>query len=603
MKEGAYGIGEVPGIKYGKLGAWEDDVKYGKASLYVAAGFLSLWGGAGAHAQSADISGGLNDGHRDAPADLILTNAQVKTPDGWVQALAVRHGTIIALGDNTAALHFKGANTTLLDLHGETVLPGLHDMHVHPLFAGMEKLFSCALPPGADAKAVRARVSACAAGKKPGQWISGGNWVAGAFKAGEQTKALLDEAAPDNPVILTDEAHHSIWVNSKALEAAGVTAETKAPMGGIIEKDAAGQPTGLFRETAVDLVATHMPTATLQEKRQALLYSAHKMLSYGITSFIVASVRYGNIDALAELADEGLLKQRVRGCIVWNPAPEVALKATEALITDRAYYTRGRFHPDCVKIFMDGVPTESHTAAMLAPYAHGHGAKGALLPPVAQLNEAVARFDREGLQVKFHAAGDGAVRAAIDAVAYARAKNGFGGPMHDVAHNSFVDPADIPRVRGLGMAWEFSPYIWYPTPITADVEKAVGPARMKRFIPIREAVTTGANVVMGSDWSVVPSVNPWLAIETMVTRQVPGGGAALNREETVSFDEAMKIATLDGARLMGDSDKVGQLSLGMKADMIVTEQNPYKVKITDLHTTKVLMTFIDGEKVFDRSAE
>jgi predicted amidohydrolase YtcJ len=176
--------------------------------------------------------------------------------------------------------------------------------------------------------------------------------------------------------------------------------------------------------------------------------------------------------------------------------------------------------------------------------------------------------------------------------------------MHDVGHNSFVDPADIPRVRALHMAWEFSPYVWYPSPIVdVDVRNAVGNERLARFIPTKEAVDTGAPVIVGSDWSVVPSVNPWLAMETMVTRRAPGGGdVAIAESERVTLEQALRMYTTSAAEVMGDRDRVGSLEVGMHADFVVTEQNPFRVPITDVHATKVVSTYIDGEKVYDAAS-
>lgn len=545
----------------------------------------------------------------DAPPDLILTNGEIRTLSGWVQAIAIRQGIIIDLGSTQSVEKLRGAGTQVIDLSGSAVFPGLHDTHVHPLFAGLEQ-FTCGLAPGAAPKAIAATIRACAANKREGEWILGGNWVAAVFKFGEQGRAFLDAVAPQNPVLLNDEAHHSIWVNSLALKLAGVSRDTPNPANGIVERDARGEPTGLLRETATDLVERIVPSPSMELRRKALILAANQMLSYGITSFTVASVRVPDLEPLSALSGEGLIKQRVRGCIVWAPGDDQPDRDGEALIAARAFYTRPRFAPDCVKIFLDGVPTESHTGAMLAPYADTAGsgkaapARGILNIPQDVLNEAVTRFDRSGLHVKFHAAGDAAVREAINAVASAREANGMGGPIHDVGHSTFVDVADIPRTRAINMAWEFSPYIWYPTPMVAkDITDAVGAERMKRWMPIREAIATGALVTVGSDWSVVPSVNPWLAIETLVTRQMPGGSdVAAGEQEKISLNDALRLYTENGAALMAQRDKVGAIEIGMHADLVVTETNPFKMPITQVHTTKVKMTFIDGEKVFDASA-
>ena len=540
-------------------------------------------------------------------ADLLLLDGEVKTPSGWAQAVAIRQGVIIAVGDDTSVRAHAGRNTKIIDLAGDTVLAGLHDSHVHPMFAGLEQ-FRCRLTPGSKAKAITDTVAACAASANPGDWILGGNWVAAAFSPGQQTKALLDRAAPRNPVLLNDEAHHSVWVNSAALKLAGVTRATANPTGGIIEHDGHGEPTGLFRETATRLIEAAVPEPSEDLRRKALLLAANQMLSYGITSFTVASVRKPDIGPLADLSAEGLIKQRIRGCLVWDPLPDALRAADEALIDQRAFYARPRFATDCVKMFLDGVPTESHTGAMLEPYVDASGRanderppRGILQVPQDLLNAKVTQFDQLGLSVKFHAAGDAAVRAAIDAVEAAHRSNGFGGPMHAVGHSTFVAPADIPRVREVQMAWEFSPYIWYPTPMASiDITAAVGAERMKRWVPTREAVATKALVVAGSDWSVVPSVNPWLAMETMVTRQKPGGSPeTLGEAERISLEEAFRIFTLNGARLMRQDDRVGSIEVGKHADLIVTAGNPFRMPITSLHTTKVRLTFIDGELVYE----
>ena len=150
------------------------------------------------------------------------------------------------------------------------------------------------------------------------------------------------------------------------------------------------------------------------------------------------------------------------------------------------------------------------------------------------------------------------------------------------------------------MAWEFSPYIWFPTPMAAiDIRKAVGDERMKRWVPIRDALDTGALVAAGSDWPVVPLVDPWLAVETMVTRQVPGGSEeTLGLQGQVRLEDALRIMTWNGARLMGQGDKVGTIEVGKEADLVVTSQNPFDVASTEVHRTKVEMTFIAGERVY-----
>ena len=536
----------------------------------------------------------------EAPADLLFVGGTVLTSHGSATAIAVRHGVITAVGSDSAILALPHDGARVVQLDGATLMPGLYDLHVHTYYAGRDML-SCRFARGARLPEIVQAVKACAARTKPGEWIVGGSWVGAVFAKGEQNLAVLDQAAPDNPVLLNDESLHSVWLNSRALALAGIDRTTPAPPGGVIDHDGRGNLTGVLREVAAHNVEQVIPRPTPDQQVAAVKAATDRMLAFGIVGFTDAAVRRAYIAGLSRYAQSGGLKQYARGCIVWGPNSE----GSESLIPERQAWAGGRLQLDCVKMFLDGVPLEGETAAMLAPYAvhdgaHGPPGTGIKQIPEDQLFAAVAEFDRQGLIVKFHAAGDAAVREGIDAVAHARKVNGAAGQHHEVGHNTFVDPADIPRVRALGMTWEMSPYIWYPTPITAhDIAEAVGPERMQRLWPVREVVATGANVVVGSDWPVIADVNPWLALETLVTRQVPGAtGPAAAPNEAITRAEALHLMTVNGAREMGRLDRGGTIEPGKLADVIVVDRNPLTAPIGQIHATRVLATYIAGEQVF-----
>jgi predicted amidohydrolase YtcJ len=310
-------------------------------------------------------------------------------------------------------------------------------------------------------------------------------------------------------------------------------------------------------DAAINLVKQHVPPPSAEAVRAALQWSLQEMLSQGVTSFTEAAVGFPagadkELDAYTALADAGMLKQRVRLCLTWEPGSE----ATESVIARRNAYARERITPDCVKIFLDGVPTDSHTAAMVEPYAgriagraDAASRNGLLLVKQAVLDAAVTRFDRLGLTVKFHAAGDAAVRAGLDAIAAARRASGFSGHLHNVGHCTFVTRPDIARARAIAATFEVSPYLWGPSPINDSIAAAIGDTRMERVWPVREMLDAGALVVAGSDWAVVPSVNPWIAIEQLVTRERPGGSAdAYGRGEAITLPEALALFTTNAAR-------------------------------------------------------
>lgn len=540
-------------------------------------------------------------------ADRILVNGEVHTPKGWAAALAIRDGVIVAVGSSAEINAMRGTDTVVHDLDGAAVFPGLHDMHVHPIMGGLAQQ-RCLIPQELPLVEIQAHVAACVEAVAPGEWIQGGQWDAPAIGQ-VPTRAMLDTVAPDNPVVLIDTSGHSLWANSMALEMAGITRDTRDPKGGIIERDAAGEPTGVFREDAKQLVEAHVPLPTEAEVTRALEWSVQTMLSHGITTFTDAFIGVsGNPEAemraYAALADRGVLKQRTQLCIAWTEGNAAA----ESLIESRNLYARERLSPDCIKLFLDGVPTDSHTAAMLEPYAgkvDGHrqssGNTGLLLIEPDTLNDAVTRFDAQGLTVKFHAAGDGAVRAGLDAVRAARANNGFSTQLHTIGHNTFAHPDDIAAAQAAAAVFEVSPYLWSPSSIVNAIHSAVADERMDRAWPMRDMLDAGTLVIPGSDWSVVPSVNPWIGLETIVSRRVAGEaeGEQFAGGQAVTLKEAFDIFTVNSARQLGNADVTGRIAPGMLADIIVVEDNPFRVPLHEVHSTRVRMTFIEGEQVYE----
>ena len=331
-----------------------------------------------------------------------------------------------------------------------------------------------------------------------------------------------------------------------------------------------------MRESAIELVRQHVPKPTAQTLRSALEWSLQKMLSFGITSFTEASIGFvagsdADLDAYVAVAKAGVLKQRTTLCLTWSPGNEDA----ERVIAMRNVYARYGISPTCVKIFLDGVPTDGHTAAMLEPYqgtVEGRddeaSRRGLLFVNREVLNAAVTRFDRMGLTVKFHAAGDAAVRAGLNAIEAARKANGFSGLMHNPGHCTFVAKDDIARARAIGATFEVSPYLWGPSPINDAITAAVGDELIRRVWPVREMLDAGALVVPGSDWSVVPSVSPWIGVETLVTREIPGGSArSFGKGEAITLAEALDLFTVNAAAQEHMADKVGRIEVGMLAEV------------------------------------
>ncbi len=545
--------------------------------------------------------------------DVALINGKIYTlnpEQPMAEAVIVRQGRIESVGATETISALVGTGAKVIDLDGQVVFPGFHDLHVHPIYAGMQAQ-RCVIPQGFTLAQVQQRVKDCAEQAEPGEWITGGQWDVSAIGQ-VPNAAMLDGVTPDNPVLLSDTSEHSAWANTRALEIAGLSADTPNPEDGIIERDSSGAPTGILREEAVMLVRMHIPEATGEQISAALEWALDEMLAHGITSFSEAATGYSSnpekeAGAYAALADSDVLKQRVRLCMPWFSANA----DTGAFIETRATYARERVSPDCVKIFLDGVPTDSHTAAMLEPYAgtvEGRDDEasryGMLLEEQRVLNDVVTRYDAMGLTVKFHAAGDASARAGLQAIASARQANGDSGLRHNIGHSTFVAVEDMPLAREIGASFEMSPYLWSPSPINDSIIAAVGAQRIKRVWPVREVIASGALAVPGSDWSVVPSVNPWIAIETLVTRESPGGSEdSFGKEQAITLDQAIELFTVNSARHMGTEDRLGSIEPGKLADLVVVDRDPYTIPVNELHRVRVMYTIINGEVVYQRDAQ
>jgi predicted amidohydrolase YtcJ len=534
---------------------------------------------------------------------LRFINGHIYTPQGWRSAMEIKGDRIVRIGTKAQAKRWPRGTAKVVDLGGRTVFPGLYDMHVHPVLQAKGDEGRCRIPQDAGAARLIELVAACAKAAKPGEWVSGGQWQASLMTGTPITAATLDAVSPDNPVMLFDVSGHSVWANSRALALAGIDRTTPNPEGGIIERDSAGNPTGVLRETAGRLITIKVPPQPLAETERQLAGHLAMLAGFGVVGYVEAMAYRDDLTVYAALADKGMLKQRIQACIAFSesgkPNPEF-----ERTLADRQQFARATFNADCVKVFADGVPTESHTGAMLADYQAGQPnapAKGLLLFEPASMAKEVTRWDKMGVTVLFHAAGDRAVRASLDAIAAARKANGLRGPVHQVGHSTFVDPADLPRFKALNTAVEYSPYLWDPQPINDDITSAVGSPRIDRVWPIREGFEAGALVIAGSDWAVVPVPNPWIGIETAVTRRNPGGGTrSYGLKEAITLPQAVTMFSVDAARRMGLAGKAGLLGPGMLADFLVLDRDPFAIPVTQIHETRVLETWIGGEQVFVR---
>ncbi|MFI9802870.1 amidohydrolase [Streptomyces sp. NPDC052301] len=535
--------------------------------------------------------------------DLLFTGGPVLTPEGrTATAVAVTGDRVTAVGGDELR-DLAGPRTEVVDLAGRLLLPGFQDAHVHPVPAGLE-LAHCDLSGLATAEETVAAVRAYAEAHPEREWILGGGWSMEAFTGGTPTKELLDAVVPDRPVYLPNRDHHGAWVNSRALELAGIDRDTPDPADGRIERDASGGPGGTLQEGAMQLVGRLTPPATAADRLAALLHAQRHLHALGITAWQDALVGdFLGMDDPAEAylaaARDGSLTARVRGALWWDR--ECGAEQIPELVEKRAAFSHGRFRAGTVKLMLDGV-AENHTAALLDPYLDRCGCatanRGKSFIDPGRLPQYVTELDALGFQCHFHALGDRAVRDALDAVEAARAANGPSDTRPHLAHLQVVHPDDVPRFARLGATANIQP-LWAAHEPQMDelTIPFLGPERAAWQYPFGALLRSGARLAAGSDWP-VSSPDPLQGIHVAVNRVEPGGsGPVFLPEERLSLTEALTAYTA-GSAYVNHLDDTGRVTVGALADLVVLDRDPFAGPPEAVAETSVALTYAGGERVF-----
>ena len=548
---------------------------------------------------AAVLASGAPAAAPEKPADLLFTNGAVYTVDAarsWADSVAVRAGRIVYVGPPAGAKAFQGPGTRVVDLKGRMLLPAFHDAHVHPVSGGME-LALCNLNNTKDQAEVFDRIRKYVAAHPSEKWIEGGGWDLPVFPGANPTRQQLDAIVADRPASLSAADGHSSWVNTRALEIAGVTRATPDPPNGRIERDADGNPSGTLRESAQRLVDRHIPDPPPKAYVEGLRRGLEMANRFGITSLIEANAGDAILAAYAEAEREGWLSSRVVASLSVD-----VLKGPEQvadLSRKRQAFTRGRLRATAAKIFADGV-IESETAALLQPYLGHPGYSGKPRLEPEAFDRLATALDRERFQIHIHAIGDRAIRLSLDALEAARKANGPRDARPFVAHLELIDPADVPRFRALGVVADFQPLWAWADPYIKDLTiPKLGPERSRWLYPIRSVLASGAVVAGGSDWS-VSSMNPLDAIEIAVTRRELGAdsGPAFLPEECVGLPEMLAAYTIAGAYTAFEEGETGSIEVGKSADLIVLDRNLFEVPPEKIHETKVVLTLLEGREVY-----
>ncbi|RFB79858.1 amidohydrolase [Methylovirgula sp. 4M-Z18] len=547
-----------------------------------------------------------HSGHS-AYADLVLINGSIYTGDPglpWCRALAVARGRIVARGDRSDVEHLIGAQTKVTDLGGRFAMPGLYDMHTHPDLAlaprYADDLDIGIVDPTPDQ--VRDAILAYAAKHPNREWIYGQYFVRYTFRQAGLVpgKDWLDQVMPDRPVALLDRMWGTMMVNSEALRRAGITATTPDPANGYLERSpASGEPTGLLIDGAYALIHAAMPPTPVPVLRAAYRDGVRYQSARGVVSTKYVHVCENRLNALQSLDHAGELTLRVEAAISWQDDIFPVRRRWELLAGERHYYRSARLNANAVKFHFDGT-VEPRSSYLMTPWDGNSTWSGKLNLTPEHLADMIWDMDRQGIRVIAHCTGDAASDTFLDAVEGARRRPGGLCVRHQCAHSTILHGGNLKRFRDLGVTAEFSPVSWYPSKFVSGARSGYGAERLSRAYNIKGVLEAGGVAVIGTDWPVSP-LDPWIALETMVTRANPWGESEDRFGEPIALPQAIDVMTKNGAWSMGIDHEAGTLEIGKSADIIVLDRNLFEIEPQgNIHATKVDLTFVQGQLVHDR---
>ncbi|MFK9118017.1 amidohydrolase [Peribacillus frigoritolerans] len=531
-------------------------------------------------------------------ADIVLSSDAIftgLTHEPTSGAIAILGDKILSVGSKAEIEPFIGSGTKVFNYGNQLIMPGFHDFHLHIMFSALS-LTSINLFEARSAQEVAAKVLEFSKECPGEEWIIGMQWDAGYWHDKQEPHyKILDAVIPDRPVVLFHAEGHYTWVNSKAMELAGVTEEIRDPDFGRYERDKNGLLTGILYEEAQQIVLKEALRLT-QNKKETILKEFLRLLSqYGITSvndlFAPIDDFLQDYDLFEKLDKQGELSTR------FHITPELDGNLDKAQILRNKYESK-KLQFSGLKQFVDGTVT-GHTAYFLKPYSDqldicGHPA---LDPEV--LIDRVVKADELGFRIRFHAIGDGAIRLALDAFEEAVRKNGKRDSRHTIEHIEVIDSDDIERFSKLGVIASMQPD--HMAASSREVYSSIiGPEREKNVFLTKSLLNTGASLALGTDFPVSILLNPMRQIYTAITR-VDSSGDSQNTwhpEQKLTLAEALQAYTYGSAHGCFREHELGTIEEGKLADLVVLDRNLFDIPESEVLKTKVELTINDGKVVY-----
>ena len=534
-----------------------------------------------------------------ATAGTMIDNANGYTLNDKGQLLRFRalafddSGKLVAVG-SAQQVAAKAKGFKRVDVQGKTVLPGLIDAHGHVFGLG-EVATSADLYSPASLQAAQDSVARFAQANPQRKWVIGKGWNQEIWKLGRfPTVAELDAVVSDRPAAMERIDGHAMWVNSKALQAAGITKDTKDPAGGKIERDANGEATGILVDNAMEFVYKVLPKPTESEARAMLDGALGMLASVGLTSVHDAGIDAGADRLFRDYADRGKLTTRVYA-MIGDVGPDFEKLSKNGPLQS---YADGRYALAAVKLYSDGA-LGSRGAALIEPYSDAPHTRGLLFNTGLAIRDKMEKAMKAGYQVNVHAIGDAGNKQILDSFEQLGKQYPLAAKRHRIEHAQVVQLSDIARFRQLAIVPSMQ-----PTHATSDqnmAEQRVGAQRIKGAYAWRTFLKQGSRIACGSDFP-IESPNPLQGIHAAVTRQdmqdVPAGG--WYKEQAMTLTEAFRCFTLDAAWSAHQERSVGSLEQGKWADFIVTDRDLFQVPAQEIGKIKVLQTWVGGQQVFGK---
>ncbi|WP_231444687.1 amidohydrolase [Brevibacterium zhoupengii] len=553
-------------------------------------------------------------------ADRVYRGGTIHTMDSTTPtttAVAVHDGTIIALGDADCSA-VTDTTTEVVDLNGRTLVPGFHDAHAHPVLGGIG-LRQCNLDDIHGYQAYLDRIKSYAENNPDKEWIFGSGWYGDVFEGGFPHRRDLDAVVSDRPAAFTSHDAHGTWVNTRALEAAGINRDTPDPDGGRIVKDDAGEPTGLLFEGAIALVADLFPKSTSHDVEEALLSSQTYFQSLGIVGWqdagigVLTGSPHDTYPPYLNLVKAQKFSNKVTGALWWDRAVPYAEQITtiiarrDEINAAAGERERGTLQATTVKIMLDGV-CENLTGALKRSYRGHDHEHGILMFDAEELKEIVGGLEDHEFNIHIHAVGDEALKQAVDALT----QNGGPSPQrrHQVAHLDIADPAELARMAEAGIIANVQPLWARRDSVLVDTKLPLLNEDQQSnhfiFASMRDA---GVRLSFGSDWP-VSSPDPIWGMHVAVNRTAPHNdphgqdhvaqNEPLLADEKITVEQALRAYTLDAAYANGYADVSGSITVGKSADFALLDRDPFTVESEDLGDILVEATVSAGEEVYQR---